>query len=361
MTTAVLLSVLFLALFNGANDNFKGVATVYGSGTASYRAALAWATVTTAAGAMLAPLIAPGLIGIFKAKGLVPDAIALSPGFMTSAVLAGAATVAVATRIGMPVSTTHALTGGLIGAGLIAAGRDLNVGMLGKSFVAPLLAGPFVAALISALAARSMRWARIEADEVIRLERDVKVQIDEANRRVEAEIREVVSASSAGSRPETSPTQAPSGRSLDVFHFLSAGAVSFARGVNDAPKIMALGLAAGAMGGGPYVSVGVVAIAMAAGGILMSRRVAETMSRKISVIEPGTGVIANTTAAVLVIVGSIYKLPLSTTHVTTGGIVGVGATRGHVVWNTIAKIGLAWITTLPIAVAFGAVLYLLLG
>jgi len=358
MTTAVLLSVVFLAFFNGANDNFKGVATVYGSGVASYRTVLAWATVTTAAGAMLSPLIAPGLIGMFKAKGLVPDAIAASPVFMTSAVLAAAITVAVATRIGMPVSTTHALTGGLVGAGLVAAGSDLNLSMLGKSFVAPLLAGPFVAALLAALAAVAMRWSRLDTDEVVRIERDVKVSFDEAKHRVEAEVHETLSVSPGASRKQDRPARVASGRALDVFHFASAGAVSFARGVNDAPKLTALALAAGAFGGGPYLSVAVVTIAMAVGGAVMSRRVAETMSTKISVIEPGTGVIANTTAAVLVILGSIYKLPLSTTHVTTGAIVGVGATRGNVVWSTMGKIGLAWVTTLPLAIAFGASLYL---
>jgi PiT family inorganic phosphate transporter len=366
MTTLVLISVLFLAFFNGANDNFKGVATIYGSGLASYRTALAWGTLATATGAMLAPTLAPGLIGMFKAKGLVPDAIAAAPDFMSAAVLAAAATVAVATRVGMPVSTTHALTGGLVGAGVVAAGSDLNAGMLGKAFVLPLLAGPFVAAilaavaaLLSGLAASWMKWSRIEADEVARLEAEAKAQIDEAKRELDAELGKDAPAAS-GVKPKKAPVR-KGDRVLAVFHFLSAGAVSFARGVNDAPKLMALGFAAGALGGGVTFSVGVVTVAMTIGGLVMSRRVAETMSTKISQIEPGTGVIANTTAAVLVILGSVYKLPLSTTHVTTGGIVGVGATKGNVVWSVIGKIAIAWVTTLPTAVAFGAVLYLVIS
>src|SRR5262249_33712498 len=153
MVTVVLVCVVFLAFFNGANDNFKGVATLYGAGAASYRKALAWATLTTAIGALLAPVIAPGLIAMFKAKGLVPDSVAASPEFMASAVFAAAATVAIATRVGMPVSTTHALTGGLVGAGLSAAGGDLDVRLLIKGFALPLLAGPFVAAALSAIVA----------------------------------------------------------------------------------------------------------------------------------------------------------------------------------------------------------------
>ncbi len=390
MTTVVLISVLYLAFFNGANDNFKGVATIYGSGLASYRTSLAWATVTTAAGAMLAPTLAPGLIGMFKAKGLVPDAIAMAPDFMAAAVAGAATTVALATRLGMPVSTTHALTGGLVGAGLIASSGDLNAAKLGKAFVLPLLAGPFVAAflaaiaaLLSGLAAGWMKWTRIDADEVARLEAEAKAQIDEAKRELDAELGNDAPAA-ADAKPKKAPVRTRTAgkddwvccgtdakprkwpvrtgdRVLGVFHFLSAGAVSFARGVNDAPKLMALGFAAGALGGGVTFSVGVVTVAMSVGGIVMSRRIAETMSKKISKIDPGTGVIANSTAAMLVIFGSFYKLPLSTTHVTTGGIVGVGATKGTVAWKVMGQIGLAWITTLPMGVAISAVLYLIIS
>jgi len=69
----VTVAVLFLAYSNGANDNFKGVATLFGSGTATYPAALAWATLTTLAGSLLALVLAGGLVESFKGKGLVPD------------------------------------------------------------------------------------------------------------------------------------------------------------------------------------------------------------------------------------------------------------------------------------------------
>lgn len=78
MSVILLLIVLFLAWSNGANDNFKGVATLYGSGTASYRKALAWATVTTLAGSLLTLVLAAGLVKTFSAKGLVPDLVASS-------------------------------------------------------------------------------------------------------------------------------------------------------------------------------------------------------------------------------------------------------------------------------------------
>src|SRR5437588_483187 len=121
MTLLLFLSVLLLAYSNGANDNFKGVATLFGSGTANYRRALAWATITTLAGSLLALAISHGLVDAFKGKGLVPDAVTKEPAFLLAVSLGAALTVLIATFTGLPVSTTHALTGALVGAGLIAA------------------------------------------------------------------------------------------------------------------------------------------------------------------------------------------------------------------------------------------------
>src|SRR3954462_11736756 len=101
MTLAViLLAVLALAYANGANDNFKGVATLFGSGTASYRTALVWATATTLAGSLCALLLAHGLIDTFKGKGLVPEAVTREGRFLLAVSLAAAGTVLLATRVG---------------------------------------------------------------------------------------------------------------------------------------------------------------------------------------------------------------------------------------------------------------------
>src|SRR5262249_38503066 len=135
----ILLAVLFLAYSNGANDNFKGVATLFGSGTTNYRKALAWATITTLSGSLLALLLANGLVETFKGKGLVPDAVTREPAFVLAVSLGAALTVILATWTGLPVSTTHALTGGLVGAGFVAAQGEVRLAALGTSFVMPLL------------------------------------------------------------------------------------------------------------------------------------------------------------------------------------------------------------------------------
>ena len=112
---------LLLAVANGANDNIKGVATLHGCGGISYRRALWLGTASVAAGSLLSVFVAGALVRAFSAKGLVPDAL-LDAHFLTAVAAGAAATVLLATRIGMPISTTHALLGALAGAGAVVAG-----------------------------------------------------------------------------------------------------------------------------------------------------------------------------------------------------------------------------------------------
>ncbi len=121
-TALLFLATLFVAYANGANDNFKGVATLYGSDTASYRSALALATITTFAGALCSAYFAEALVQAFSGKGLVPAAVTAAPDFLISVAAGAGATVFLAALLGFPISTTHALTGALAGTGLLAAG-----------------------------------------------------------------------------------------------------------------------------------------------------------------------------------------------------------------------------------------------
>ena len=314
MIGIVLCAVLCLAYVNGANDNFKGVATLYGSGTTSYRKALAWATVTTLCGSLLTLVLAAGMVKTFSAKGLVPDAIAISPGFLAAAALGGMATVLCATLGGLPVSTTHALTGALIGAGFVAAPHAVNLRVLGKNFFPPLLISPILLMTLCL----------------------VLYPVGRA----------------LGRFFDTAPG------GLDVMHFLSAGAVSFARGLNDTPKIFALLLTAKAAG--TATGLGMVGVAMAVGGLLNARKVAETLSHKITSLNAGQGLVANLTTALLVLGASRLGLPVSTTHVATGGLFGIGVVTGTARAPMILTILLAWVTTLPLGAALGALSYYVL-
>src|SRR5260370_20857891 len=113
---------------------------------------------------------------------------------------------------------------------------------------------------------------------------------------------------------------------MDAAHFLSAGTVSFARGLNDTPKIVALLLLWKALD----IRWGFVAVAitMAIGGLLNAKRVAETMSNKITTMNHGQGFAANLTTAILVVLSTFYGLPVSPTHVSVGSLFGIGLTTG---------------------------------
>ena len=146
MTVALLLlAVALLAYANGANDNFKGVASLYGSGAASYRGALTWATATTLAGSICSIFVAQGLLETFSGKGIVADHLASSELFLFSVAAGAGATVMLATVTGFPISTTHSLTGAIVGSGLAAVGAAINLAALRQQFLVPLVVSPLVA------------------------------------------------------------------------------------------------------------------------------------------------------------------------------------------------------------------------
>jgi inorganic phosphate transporter, PiT family len=147
-------------------------------------------------------------------------------------------------------------------------------------------------------------------------------------------------------------------KSLDAMHYLSAGAVCFSRAVNDTPKIAALLLSTALLPAS--IGIAIVGLAIALGGLIQSRQVAETMSKRITNLSPGQGFTANITTAVLVLFASRLGVPVSTTHVSCGSIFGIGAVNRSGRWETISKILLTWITTLPVAAAVSGILYLLL-
>ncbi len=359
----IFVSVLFLAYSNGANDNFKGVATLLGSGTCTYRTALNWATATTLTGSLLALVLAHGLVATFKGKGLVPDSVTAQPAFLLAVSLGAALTVMLAAWTGLPVSTTHALTGGLVGAGLLAAPGHVRFASLGASFVLPLLFSPLIAIALTTLIYPMFRLVRRRLG-ITRAScvcigstfEEVSVRSDGALMLVRTgALVNVGKVSQCVERYQGRMLAWQAGPVLDALHYLSAGAVGFARGVNDTPKIVAILLAAETVS--PVWGLVLVALVMAAGGILNARRVAETMSRKITGMNPGQGLTANLVTAVLVGIATRFGLPVSTTHVSVGSLFGIGIVNRTARVKVILTILLAWVTTLPIAAALAAIIY----
>jgi PiT family inorganic phosphate transporter len=161
MTFLLLLAVCFLAYSNGANDNFKGVASLFGSRTMDYRKAIGWATVCTFAGSVAAIFLAQSLLSRFSGQGLVPDSLAGSGNFLLAVAVGAGATVLLATLTGFPISTTHALTGAMLGGGWMAVGSQVNLGLLGRVFLLPLLLSPLLALALGAALYLVFRWLRL--------------------------------------------------------------------------------------------------------------------------------------------------------------------------------------------------------
>ncbi len=354
-----------LAFANGANDNAKGVATLVGARIMSSRTSLTYAAVATFLGSAAAILLAGALVGKFSGKGLVDERLLASPVFLGCVGLAAAATVWLATRIGMPVSTTHALVGGIVGVGL--SGQGLHVWAVATTFFLPLLVAPALAIAIAAVVYLILRQVRLR----LGVTRQTCVCIEREFHPVSVSADGVMTVAATGLRLASERKadlcfQRYNGavigldaqQVLDGSHVLTAGAICFARGLNDTPKIAALMIAAGGISSGRVmVSVGV---AMALGGLLAAKRVSETMSHRITDMNDGQAFSANLVTAGLVIVASKFGVPVSTTHVSCGSLFGIGLVNRQAHVKVIGQIVVAWIITLPAAAAAGWILWRLL-
>jgi len=365
LTSLLILSVCFLAYANGANDNFKGVASLFGSGTLNYRLALTWATLTTLAGSIAALFLAQTLLIKFSGKGLAPDELIHTLPFMIAVAGGAGMTVILATRFGFPISTTHALLGAMAGSTLLATSGTISLTPLLNNFVLPLLLSPFVALLLAGglyrLWYHGSGQKPIESSLCLCVEKTDSLMLTSPDSMAIALDSTLVPTISFDPPEACAQRQAGMilgfdlGRLRDGLHFCSAGAVCFARGLNDTPKIAALLLLApGVTEQGVIIAV---ALAMLAGGVFNSRRVAETMSHKITPITHEQGLSANLVTALLVIFASKLGMPVSTTHVSVGSLFGIGLVSGKANSGVIASIALSWLLTLPCAAVLAAVIY----
>ena len=358
MALAVIASVLLLAFANGANDNFKGVATLWGSGRYRYATVLAWATATTFLGAAFGGVVAGGLVRVFDGSAFLGPGVKLDPAFLAAAALGAAVAVLLATRLGLPISTTHALAGSLVGCGLWAFGNAaLNWPALAAVIVLPLLFSPLVAMGLTFLSSPPLAgWLRNRSCVCMTEPAPQMIQLGAA------------AAASPGLFPALRVAHRADcnrGDELarwnteEIMHWSSAGLISFSRGLNDSPKIAALALAVGALA--PAANYFLVASMMALGGLVAARSVARTISRRVTRIEPVPGLSANLAGALLVGVASRFGMPVSTTHVTLGGIFGVGLRHcDRTNWTLVRQIAMAWLVTLPLGMLAGLACYLVL-
>lgn len=364
--------VFALAYANGANDVSKAIATLVGSGVTDYRSAIAWGTVWTVVGAASAAFVASAMIKTFS-HGLVQAGTIIEPA-TTLAVLTGAmAWVLLASRTGLPVSTTHALTGAIVGTGFVAfAGEGLIWSAIGNKIVLPLLVSPFLALTLSLLiypAVRALAKKWEGSCLCVMPDSQALVAID-----AQGGTRTLFQTTRFSSPIMAVPSQCDRAGlqglvvGLDTIHWLSSGLASFARGTNDAPKIVAMLLLGSATAVWPSTSsqlaaFGGVALAMGLGSYFGGLRVTEVLAEKVTRMDHSEGLSANLTTSSLVLLSGSLGLPVSTTHVSSSAIIGIGLLKGlnNICWTTVRDMALAWVATLPASALLACLAYLILA
>ncbi len=362
------LLVLSLAFANGANDVSKAIATLVGSGVADYRTAILWGTFWTTVGAGLSGLVATAMVKTFS-QGLLAPGVA-SSSILATAVLAGAVLwVLVATRSGLPVSTTHALTGAIVGTGLVAFGTEgLLWEGIGKKILLPLILSPLLALMVSGLIHSLVRTlaARWEGTCLcVMPTARALVMID-----TQGATRTLFQTAALGQPVVTVPAQCDRAGlkglvvGLDSIHWCSSGLASLARGMNDAPKIaaiMLLGSAVTTWSSGSFQAIALigVAVAMGLGSYVAGRRVTQVLAENVTRMDHSEGLSANLTTSSLVFVSAVMGLPVSTTHVSSSSIIGIGLLNGlsSIRWPTVRDMVLAWVVTLPASALLAALAY----
>jgi inorganic phosphate transporter, PiT family len=338
----VALPVLALAWVNGANDVAKGVSTLIGSGVSRPSRAIWWGTLWTMLGGLAAVLWGAKLASAFGGSYLA-SGFALSTDFIFGALVGAFAWVLLATRFGLPVSTTHALLGGIVGAALVIAGpAGLRAGEIANKALLPLALSPLLAIVVCWLLLLAGRWV------------GKRVPVWQPGCCPQENWR----ANPFVCARTLSPSERFAARLWTALHWLSGGATSFARGLNDVPKISAFFIVALAAGSAavpatnaPLLAFVLVSVSMALGSIWGGLRVAEVLAHRVTRMDAAQGMTANLGTALLVLAASPLGLPVSTTHVSTGALFGIrwGTRQAPAEKDALRWILFAWLVTLPVA------------
>ena len=293
---------LLFDFLNGLHDAANSIATIVSTRVLKPQYAVAWAAFFNFIAFLFFGLHVATTVG----KGIV-DASIIDPQVIFGALMGAISWNLITWALGIPSSSSHALIGGLLGAGVSKAGLSPAVGL----FLALMLV------LVVSWIFR--RFTPQGADRVFR-----KLQL------------------------------------------VSASLYSLGHGGNDAQKTMGiiavLLYSQGMLGGTFYVPFWVILscqAAMGLGTLLGGWKIVHTMGSKITRLTPAQGFCAETGGAITLFMATHLGVPVSTTHTITGAIVGVGASRrlSAVRWNIASRIIVAWVVTLPAAAAIGALFY----
>jgi PiT family inorganic phosphate transporter len=314
---------LLFDFLNGLHDAANSIATIVSTRVLRPRYAVAWAAFFNFVAFLFFGLHVARTIG----TGIVA-ADAVDPRVVFGALM-GAIVWNVATwRLGIPSSSSHALIGGLVGAGVAKAGGGAIVWAGLAKTGAAIVLSPLTGFLLALLLVLAVSWTFV---------RSTPLAVDTTFR---------------------------------TLQFVSASLYSLGHGGNDAQKTMGiiavLLYSQGLLGAEFHVPFWVVLAcqaAMALGTLFGGWRIVRTMGSRITRLTPVQGFCAETGGAATLFMATGLGVPVSTTHTITGAIVGVGAARkvSAVRWNVASGIVVAWVVTLPAAALVAAVFYALAG
>nr|BFD84029.1 low-affinity phosphate transporter PitH [Streptomyces sp. Xyl84] len=325
-TFALVLTIMValgFAYTNGFHDSANAIATSVSTRALTPRAALAMAAVMNLAGAFLgsgiAKTVSEGLIDTpTGSKGM---------GILFSALLGAIVWNLVTWYFGLPSSSSHALFGGLVGAALAGGTTVYWSGVLDK-IVTPMFLSPVVGLIVGYLVMTAIMW-------IFR---------------------------------RTNPHKAK--RGFRIAQTVSAAGMALGHGLQDAQKTMGVVVMALVIGGvetyGDPIPVWVKlvsALMLSLGTYAGGWRIMRTLGRKIIELDPPQGFAAEATGASIMFgTAFLFKAPISTTHVITSAIMGVGATKrvNAVRWGVAKNIVLGWFITMPAAAIVSAVAFWLI-
>lgn len=309
------------AFVSGFTDAANAIATAVGTRAFSPWQAVIFASVLELIGALTGTAVA-----VTIGKGIVtPEA--LSAGSVAAALLAAMSWSLLTVRRGIPVSETHGLIGGIVGAGLVAGG----VGVVDWWTLVPVLAAIVISPALGFLGAMLLLTTTYHLF-----------------------------------------ARVPRARTTPLFlnlQRLSSLYVAFSHGRNDAQKpmgVLAMALASYYGWSELHIPLWVIlsvaaaaALGVAAGGW----RIVKTLGTRVTGLQPVQGFAAETSAATVLQVASAFGVPVSTTHAITSAIVGAGTVHGRkaVRWQVVGEIAISWMLTLPVTIALGVGFGLLLG
>jgi inorganic phosphate transporter, PiT family len=302
------LGVLFvLAFANGANDVGKSVAPLVDDPKSlksrSARRALLWGGILSGLGSLSAILLSGRLFQIFTQRMVETTP---TPPFALAALAGATVWILIATLVKLPVSTTHAIIGAIVIQAVYLYGLgDIQWDTLGLRVLLPLAAGPVIALLTTSVLGR-----------------------------ISSRLR----------------TQKVAENRTSITEWGSSGATSYARGINDAPKIAALGsfLLFGSLTTVNWFPYAIVSVAVVLGALVLGHKVTETVLAE-APIDQEKRLRAGFTTAALVSAGAILGTPLSTTHMHRGAIEGARHGLGGIVRTILKESLLPWCVTFPVA------------